>query len=404
MQGMQLPPPRRAATSAGILLAVAVLLLAGDLAVLEATSAPADVLPFVVQTGNVTAVGMRITNAGGHDLVTGYEMFATAACGYTYRSPIFLRNATANTMANTTANATGNTTANATDDASAQPSTIDYTKSWVPGNVTFYVVESLLTPDIIRGIDVPAYVQKERFIAPPHLEPVEGDGTRIVRIEVNCYGDGRVDIQRGPHPGTSTRFAFSSDEPWLALMPVPQGIDFLYVVRAEGHDNETFALLGDNLLRGSQWWTYTMRHASVQDEQGILPDRVLRGGFVGTLAVACLLLGLALRRGTGSEPAPSAEAAYAVAAAGERHLLRLRQAWGVVGALLVPSLAAVTYLVWTAYTLPWGRWSWQTFLAVVVLDLAVLALWAVTFRRVHQDLVAWRDAWTRLDRTTLDDL
>ena len=423
---MRLPSPARAATAAGILLATSVLLLAGDLTIVQMAGDEAEVVPFFLQTENFTVAGMRVTNAGSHDNIRAYEMFATGACGYAYRSPIVLSIDTADNATSTASPGRANVTMRSGDGVTWRlPESFDYDDYRVTGNVTFYVVESMHTPDLLRGLDVSTYEQSRREGILPELTIELVNATenatpsttstttgglhiqRIVRIHVNCQEDGTVLIERGPHPGTNVRFAFSSSEPWLSDLPVHQGVDFLYVAQAnEQPDNETYALLADSLQRGSESWIYSMRVATVFDDEGILPDRILRVGVIVTLAGAVALLALALRRPDAPLPPAPTDAALAVAAAGESHLLRLRRTWGLVGALLIPLLAAATYVVFAIvpFTAPTPAWNTSIAGFVLVLDAAVLALWALALLRAHRDLTAWRRVWTRLDAVDLDGL
>lgn len=403
---MRLPTPARAATAAGILLATSVLLLAGDIAVVQIAGDEANVYPFFVQDANFTVAGMRITNAGGHDTVRAYEMFASSACGYAYPTQVRLVSVDGNGTWQTPAGW------NVTLRRTSPGDTLSWRDSTrVTGNVTFVVVESLLTPDFLRGKDVATYVAHERAGRAPDLVVTTGNSTgnvvRYVQVHVNCQRDGTVVIERGAHPGTSIRYAYSSSEPWLAQLPRVQGLDFLYIARAsEQPDNETYAVLAENLQRGGEFWTYSMREATVFDDAGIVPDRILRVGIAATLAGAVACLALALRREPVPLPPTPTDAAFAVAAAGQSHLLRLRQTWGLVGALLVPLLGAATYVLFAVvpFTAPTPMWDQTIGAIVLVLDAAVLVLWGLAWLRAHRDLVAWRNAWTRMDNVDLDAL
>lgn len=415
---MRLPIPARAATAAGILLATSVLLLAGDLTVVQMAGDEAHAVPFYVQTENFTVAGMRITNAGGGDLIQAYEMFGYAACGYTYRSPSLVPYVPGNNSTRLffqDSNGTAWTYGNVTD---------PFVRTAVAGNVTFYVVESVNTPALLRGEDAATYRASHREAAPPEIHIVDINGTEdgtdsdaqedsvvvrravTIRVSVGCQTNGQITIERGPHPGVNVRYAFSSSEPWLDDLPVHQGVDFLYVLRAdEQPDNETYAALAESLRSGSEFWIYSMQHATVFDDEAIVPDRILRVGIVVTLVGALAFLALALRRSDRPLPPGPTDAAFALAAAGESHLLRLRRTWGLVGALLVPMLAAATYLLFNLdYAPPSTDWYDGIGIAVLVLDAAVLALWGLALLRAHKDLTAWRAAWTRMEAVDLDAL
>jgi hypothetical protein len=405
---MDLPDPQRARTAAGILFAVCILLFAGDVAIVKMAAADATVIPFTAFADNATAVGMRITNADQGDTIQAFQAIATAACGYVYR-PILLAGESIDDLRNMT------------------PEEVDQrvrdSQTPVTGNVTFYVLESVHTPDLLRGEDVPTYLATPRSFddapisrvfdqasASPTPTSAPDDGSVIVHravyqtILAECFRVGGLDIDRTDDPGTRTIYALSSSEPWVALLPTAQGVDFVYVVRNEDNDNETFALVQDSLIRSIPLWTQRMEQASVFDQQAKTPELVLRISFAATFTAALVLLGLSLRAAQQTAAPTSTDAAFAVAWAGEGHLVNLRNALCLVGALLVPVLGGATYLAWTMHAPPWAAWNQQVLVAVHLLDLAVVALWALTLRRVHRDLVAWRQAWTRLHGTTLDDL
>lgn len=395
---MRLPTPARAATAAGLMLAASVLLLAADLAVVQVAGDEADVVPFFVQTENATATGMRITNAGAHDTIRAFEMFGSSACGYAYGDPVHYP---------------GNAT-------TGEHGVIIIGSNLTAGIVTFYVVESVDTIKVLRGESVDTYVTSRRQgadygieVTPSNQSTAVSGMARTVVVHVDCEGGHVVALER-LHGGNS-RFApdFTSGglwQPpydWYLDLPLNQGVDFLYVARAdEQPDNETYLLLAQDLRRAGQFWTYAMQDATVFDGDGVLPDRLLRVAASLTLAGAVLFLALGLRAPAASVSPPPTDAAFALVAAGESHLRRLRQAWALVGALLVPILAAATYIVFAVapFTAPTAGWDEWVGAVVVVLDAAAVALWAFAYLRAQRDLAAWQRSSKRMDDTDLDAL
>lgn len=379
---MRLPPPARSAALAGALLAAAALLLGADLLVVRASGHEAQFIPFTVHKDNATAVGMRITNAERHDLVSVQEMFSHAACGQAVPYP-----------------------------RAGEP----FPRP-VIGTVTFAVLESKDTPGFLRGDPVPVYhIEVRTAPDPANLTFDEGQTPAVLiqsnatairhRIVIVCTAVEPIEVRR-EREGGYVPVAYNVSEPWRFDLPFAQGVDFVYVVRAEDQrDNETYELLAQDLQRGGESWYFWMQFGTVVDETGIVPDRILRIAMLTTLAGAFAFLGISLRRPAPTPVATHTDAALAVAAAGEQHLLRLHRTWTLVGALLVPLLAAATYSLWTArFTPPTRDWHETILWSALALDAALVLLWALTWRRVRADLAAWRKAWTRLDRTSLDDL
>lgn len=429
---MRIPSPQKARTLAGALLAAAVLVLAADLLVVQVAGDNATTHPFLVETENSTAVGVRITNAGAGDAITAYEMLGAGACGSAYlpatRPPVILHN---NTLP-----------ANGTADGSrtvlrSNMATGDGHVNWtftlnrpigIAGNVTFYVVESAHTADLLRGLEVPTYVEDRRNpgsaltltttnVTDPANETDLADSTdwtgsshRIVIIRTYCNMSGGVlHIERVSSipPGEGDRDGLHSTDPMLYQLPEDGGVDFLYVVDRRDNDNETYALLVAEMQRNAEVWSYIMREATVYDDAGVLPDSLLRGATALLVVAALGLLALSARKRAVTLAPTGTEAAMGLAAVGEAHLRRLRNTWALVGAMLVPLLAAASLVVWWFVEASAGRpssWWWQILGLVALMDLAVLALWALQLRRIQSDLHAWRRAWEPLDRTDLDVL
>lgn len=384
---MRLPSPARAATTAGILIVFAVLLFAADLAVVRTSGDEARFLPFTVQTDNATVVGMRVLNAGSHDLISAFEMFSSAACGQGQRDVIRI----------------------------GEDGSWSQSDAWVGGNVTFAILESRDTPDLVRGRSVPTYVEDDRQGPDPEKPPTVEEtpirygmnGTALPTFTILvCSQFEPLTVQRGERASPSMRFAFNSTEPWLADLPVAQGVDLVYVVRSgEQADNDTYEVLASDLQRGRQFWTYFMGMSTVHDDAGVMPERALRVGTAMTAGLSAVFLALGFRKTPGGPPAWGMDAAIAVAAAGEVHLRRLRRTWGLVGLLLIPLLAAATYTLFqTEVTPPGEDWERTAHAIVLALDVAVLVLWALALLGAQRDLVAWRKAWTRFGAMDLDAL